>query len=534
MQARRPGNLAADITPLIGRAAEVADGVRLLGEARLVTVTGAPGVGKSRVGAQIARLSRRRFPDGVWQIELSSVPAGSCPAALIAAVLGPRDGARPDPRGHAADSRVRAGTPAELTRVVEALRGLRALLVLDTCEHVVEGVALLAEALLRRAPRIGVLATSRRPLGVPGERLLAVPPLPIPEAGGPDASGGDVRAADDAGAQGGAAAPASPAVQLFAERAAAVDPAFAPTPEALPAVADICRRLDGIPLAIELAAARLRSLSAHELLDRLADPFEVLGASRSRLARHRDMRAAIAWSHELCDPAGRALWSALSVFDGPFDLETAERVLPLAAQAVPGASAYGGVAGVLAALVDASVVLREAGDYGMRYRLPFLHAEFARGRAGGGPAVRIRIPEQAPSPERGGGAGGAVPEPGGPPAVDRADRREAASAPGPSTPGPEPAEAAGRPSGAAPPLSPRELQVAELIVEGMTNRQIAVELGIAKRTVDAHVRNILTKASLASRTQVAAWVAERHHGAGEATRVFPAGGGVLGRVRPRA
>ncbi|GII90285.1 LuxR C-terminal-related transcriptional regulator [Sinosporangium siamense] len=459
MQPRRPGYLASDITPLIGRAADVTEGVRLLGETRLLTVMGPPGVGKSRVGAQIARLSGRRFPDGVWQIELSSVPAGSCPAPHIASALGLGEGS-PGARD------------TEVGRVVSALRGQRALLLLDTCEHVVDGVALLAESLLRRAPRVRVLATSRRPLNVPGERLLAVPPLSLPDPEPPIRQGRAARAGDP-----GLSGMSAPAVQLFAERAAAADPGFALTPGVLPVVTAICRRLDGVPLAIELAAARLRSLSVQELLEWLAEPFEVLSGSRSMLSRHRDMRSAIEWSHALCDPERRDLWAALSALDAPFDLEAVESVWsPVAA---------GPAAGPLAGLVDESVVLREPGESGVLYRLPYLHAEFAR-RAGGA------LPHIVPSPRPG------------------ADVRVAASALTRSdlaVPAPEPAPEPPSADAAAAALSPRELQVAVLITKGMTNREIAVQLGIAKRTVDAHVRNILTKGSLASRTQVASWVA---------------------------
>lgn len=410
--ARRPGNLPVDLSSFVGRAEELAEGLQHLAGARLLTLTGPAGVGKTRTALRLADTLRRGFTGGVWRVELSGT---ADPAATVAETL-------------------EAGGALSPPEIASALGDRRLLVVLDTCEHLLGEVTALVEALLGRASRIVVVATSRQPLGLPGERVLGLAPLPLPSA-----------------------------VRLFEDRAVAADPGFALTPAVSPVVAEICARLDGLPLAIELAAARMRSLSARDLLERLRHRLTLLtGVSRSALPRHRDLRASVQWSHRLCDDEQRRLWALLSALPGPFDLAAAER-------ACGAGLGPGRVAPVLAGLVERSVVLRDAEG---RHRMLEAYREVGLEPSGGRwrPAVQ--------EPLRGAGRSLRAHQPG----------RVARAVTGT--------------------LSARELQVAELITEGLSNPMIAARLDIAKRTVDAHVRNILAKGGLASRTQVAAWVAE--------------------------
>ncbi|MFC6935619.1 ATP-binding protein [Actinomadura yumaensis] len=216
------------------------------------------------------------------------------------------------------------------------------LLILDTCEHLIDACAMLAEVLVRAAPHLRIIATSREPLDVIGEHTIMVSPLPTPDPAGPPAEDCD-------------------SMTLFAERAAAMMPGFAITPANREAVARLCHRLDGIPLAIELAAVRLRVMSIDQLVERLDDRFRLLGTARTSQYRHQTLHAAIAWSHELCTPAEQVLWARLSVFPGDFDLEAAERVC--SGDDLPA----GSLLDVLGRLVEKSVV-RYEGER-RRYRL---------------------------------------------------------------------------------------------------------------------------------------------------------------------
>ncbi|QKW33033.1 winged helix-turn-helix domain-containing protein [Actinomadura sp. NAK00032] len=305
----------APIGELIGREDDVRHARALLAEHRLVTLTGPGGVGKTRLALETAARSLADHPDGVWTVELAT--AGDV-AGQVARVLGLRDESAERP-------------------LADALRGRRALLVLDNCEHVLDPVAGLAGRLLADAPGLRILATSREPLGVPGERLQIVPPLGLP---GP------------------ATAPEalleSAAVRLFVARAAAASPGFALDAGTAPWVASICRRLDGLPLALELAATRVRGLGARDLAARLDDRFRLLAGGRhGGPARQRTLRAMIDWSWEpLPEPERRAL-RRLAVHAGGCTLDAAE--------AVGDADA-----GVLARLVDRSLAVRT--DDG-RYRL---------------------------------------------------------------------------------------------------------------------------------------------------------------------
>ncbi|MFI1937760.1 AfsR/SARP family transcriptional regulator [Streptomyces purpureus] len=288
------GNLPAPATPLIGRDAAVAEVTALLGEARLVTLTGAGGVGKTRLGLETAaRAARGDFPDGTWIVELAGrgraeEPGLECTVAEIAEVVASALGLRDDgPATH---------EPAG--RLLAALRGRRLLLLLDNCEHVVEPAARLVELLLREAPGVRVLATSQEPLGLAGERLSVVEPL------------------DDASAR-----------RLFAARAAAAAPGFEVNDANGPAVAAICRRLDGIPLALELAATRIRVLGAEQLAARLDDRFRLLTAGRRDApARQQTLRAVIDWSWELLTAAERIVLRRLAVHAEGCTLAAAEAV----------------------------------------------------------------------------------------------------------------------------------------------------------------------------------------------------------------
>ncbi|GAA3218217.1 helix-turn-helix transcriptional regulator [Actinocorallia longicatena] len=324
------GGLPVEVTGFVGRSEELAEVGRLLERARLVTVVGAGGVGKTRVALRVARSVAARYPGGVCLVELSGLHDPELLPGTVGLALGlPEQSVR-----------------SQLETVLDYLRGRELLLVLDTCEHLVDACAMFADTVLREAPGVTVLATSRQPLDVPGEHTYPVPPLPVPEP---------------YGASGGGSVEGS-AVELFAQRAAAVCPGFQITAANHDQVLALCRRLDGIPLAIELATVRLRALSLDQLLDRLEDRFRLLaGGRRTALPRHQTLRTAIDWSHELCTPAERLLWARLSVFAGPFDLATAEHVC--ADDVLPRAE----VMEPLIGLVDKSLVLRD-GDGG-QYRM---------------------------------------------------------------------------------------------------------------------------------------------------------------------
>ncbi|GAA1549394.1 hypothetical protein GCM10009678_35190 [Actinomadura kijaniata] len=318
MTRSRGDELPAETTSLIGRNREVREVEAVLARARLVTLTGIGGVGKTRLALRVARRAGQQtghggaFPDGVRLVELSPLRNPHLLAHTVSAALGVPE---------------QAAFPQEDV-LAAFLADKRLLLVLDTCEHLVRPCADLATRLLTAAPGLRILATSRIPLGAPAERRYAVEPL-----------------ADD-----------RHAVALFLDRAAAARPDVE-TPLGEEAVRRLCRRLDGIPLAIELAAGRMRSLTVDQLNDRLDDRFGVLAGARVSAPRHQTMLTTIGWSHELCRPPERLLWARLSVFAGPFDEADARAVC-----AGPGLPAER-VGRVLANLVDKSIVLRSGGRY---------------------------------------------------------------------------------------------------------------------------------------------------------------------------
>jgi predicted ATPase/DNA-binding NarL/FixJ family response regulator len=341
---RVTGNVPAELTSFVGRRGEVAEVKRLLGGSRLVTLTGVGGVGKTRLALRAAAGLRRAFRDGVWLVRLDQLRDQALVAQAVAGTLGLQD---------------RAGY-APAVALAEYLAGRQLLLVLDNCEHLVDAVAKLADLLLREAAGLRVLATSRESLNITGERVLAVPPLAVPEAGRRLSVAELAR---------------FPAAGLFAERAAQVVPGFAVTEANVAAVAGICRRLEGLPLAIELAAARLSVLSPGQIEARLGDRLGLLTrGGRTGPARQQTLRASIEWSYELCSEPERLLWARLSVFAGGCELDAAEGIC------ADRRLAAAGVLDLLAALAGKSILIVAHGQGGARYRLPETLREFGQER----------------------------------------------------------------------------------------------------------------------------------------------------------
>jgi non-specific serine/threonine protein kinase len=328
-------------TDFVGRQDELTGIAALLAESRLVTIAGPGGVGKTRVALVAAARAAASYPDGPWIVELSHLRDPALLPNTVASVLGlPEQDAR-----------------SALDAVLEYLRERRLLLILDTCEHVLDACAALAQAVMRDAPDVTVLATSRQPLDMPGEHTFPIGPLPVPENDWLPVAGASLVGGD--------------AVELFALRATAAVPGFSITPENAANVIRLCRRLDGIPLAIELAAVQLRALPLDELLDRLNHRFTVLTGGRpGALPRHQTLRMAIEWSHELCSDAERRLWARLSVFAGPFSLAAAQEVCAEVSLERPD------VVAAVIGLVDKSAVVME----GERYRMLDTVREFGAER----------------------------------------------------------------------------------------------------------------------------------------------------------
>jgi len=332
------------VTDFVGRKAELSDLARLFGSARLVTVVGPGGVGKTSVALRAASDAVDGYGEGVWVVELSGLHD---PVLL------------PNTVASALDIPEQAGA-SPVQAVLDHLRDSRVLLVLDTCEHLIDACADLTEAILREAPGVTVLATSRQPLDVPGEHTYPIEPLPLPDA-----------------------------VAMFTARASQAVPGFSLEDSGLAHVSKLCRRLDCIPLAIELAAVQLRLLTPRELLQRLDRHFATLGSgdredSGDAVPRHQTLRRAIEWSYDLCSPLEQALWARLSLFAGYFDLAAVEEVC---AESDPERAE---VLQALYGLIDKSVVLRESPSSG-RYRLLDTIREFGTERlAAFGPSQHAR------------------------------------------------------------------------------------------------------------------------------------------------
>ncbi len=336
--APRRTNLRYGVTSFVGRDEELHQLDELLAEQRLVTLIGPGGAGKTRLAGEVAAAQADRATGGVWMAELASI---SDPADLGAGVLGAL-GMR-EARLVPGPSPV-TGAPAEssgdpVDHLVDVLAGRDAVLVLDNCEHLIGAAAVLADELLARCADLRIIATSREPLGIAGEHLVQVPPLRMPP---PDAT--PEVALEHA------------AVRLFADRAAAASPGFAVDEATAPHVIEICRRLDGQPLALELAAARLRSMSVAQVAERLDDRFRLLtGGSRAALPRQRTLRAVVDWSWELLDDAERALARRIAIFPAGVTLESAEAVC------AGGPVDAFDVADLLAALADKSLLVLVGG-----------------------------------------------------------------------------------------------------------------------------------------------------------------------------
>ena len=323
-----PNNLPQQVTSFIGRERQLAETKALLGNTRLLTLLGAGGLGKTRLSLQVAADLIDGYPDGVWLVELAPLTDPQHVAQAVASVLRVKE---------------EAGRPVQ-EALVKYIDGRRLLLILDNCEHLLQASAVLVTSLLQAGPDLTIMTSSREPLHVSGEVTYQVPPLAIPEY----LPHVKLIQCD--------------AVRLFGERAIAAQPAFAVTDQNAMAVATICQRLDGIPLALELAAARVRSLSVETIAARLTDRLGVLtGGSRAALPRQQTLRACIDWSYNLLDVQGRALLRRLSVFTGGFPLEAAEAV-----------GAFGELGewemlDLLTQLVEKSLVELDA--EGQRYRL---------------------------------------------------------------------------------------------------------------------------------------------------------------------
>jgi predicted ATPase/class 3 adenylate cyclase len=337
-----PGNLPVQVTSFVGRSSELARVGEELAQARLVTLTGVGGVGKTRLALEVAGELVLEYRDGAWLVELAGVrDLEAVPDTLVASF-----GLQP-----------RAGSSASET-LLEFLRSKALLLILDNCEHLLRPVGNLVAQVMQACPAVRVLATSREALNVAGERVLGVASLDVPD----DKAGLEAIAACDA-------------VVLFVERAQAVKASFALDAANADAVAQLCRRLDGIPLATELAAARIGMLTPTELARRLDQRFRLLaGGRRSGVERHQTLRAAIDWSYELLSVAERLLLARVSVFAGGFNLEAAEAVTP------GGELQADAVFEMLASLVGRYLVVAETEEDETRYRLLETIRQYAQER----------------------------------------------------------------------------------------------------------------------------------------------------------
>jgi len=326
------GNLPAELTSFVGRRRELTEAKALLPATRLLTISGMGGVGKTRFAHRLAADVSRAFPDGVWEVGLADLHEPALVAAGIADAIGLRE-------------------PREvwtLGRLQERLASKHLLLLLDNCEHLVDACAVTADALLRGCPGVHILATSRQPLAIDGEQTLTLAPLPSPD---PEQLEDLSRLVE------------FDATRLFLDRAAAALPGFALDQHNQRAVAELCQRLGGLPLALEFAALRVRALSPVEIVARL-DQESRLSSRGSRLApsRQQSLRALVDWSYQLCSEDERLLWRLLSVFAGAFDLDTVDAVCastPLADNALD----------LLVGLVEKSVLTRDVRDGEARYRM---------------------------------------------------------------------------------------------------------------------------------------------------------------------
>ncbi len=339
----RKTNLRAELTSFVGKDADVGAVRELIAARRLTTLIGPGGSGKTRLATETARTLLGDLPDGAWLVDLAAIGADGDMAQSTLTALGLRD------------ALLGETSNAEPTdRLIAAIREREALLILDNCEHVIESAAVFAHRVLGECQRLRILATSREPLGITGEALWVVEPLALPEE---DAGSADIES--------------SPAVQLLRDRAGEVRRDLASDTSTLATMARVCRALDGMPLAIELAAARLRTMSIDQLASRLDDRFRLLtSGSRTALPRHRTLRAMVDWSWELLTDAERMVLRRLSVFSGGASLEAAERVC--AGDAVE----QDQVLDLLTALTEKSLLLNDGGN-APHYRMSGTIMEYA-------------------------------------------------------------------------------------------------------------------------------------------------------------
>ena len=340
-RAHRTGNLPAETTSFVGRRQEIAELRRKLASGRLVSLLGPGGVGKTRLALRVGADLGSSIPGGAWLVELADIQDPALIANAVLASLDLRDQTSTEPR----------------TLVLSHLRDTAMLLIVDNCEHLLPAAAQLISEMLRAAPGLRVLATSREPLAVAGEQVVPIPPLPLPGAHAPEPL---------------AQLRLNESVILFSERAAAATGRFELTESNAAVVADLCRRLDGLPLAIELAAVRTRVLSVEQVLARLSDRFNLLAAGgRAALPRHQTLRTTIEWSHDLLTAPERALLRRLCGFAGRFLLEDVEGVCT--SSEVPEGQALD----LLSSLVDRSLVIK-ADEHGIAcYHLHETMREFA-------------------------------------------------------------------------------------------------------------------------------------------------------------
>jgi predicted ATPase/class 3 adenylate cyclase len=340
-----PNNLPRQLSSFVGRDHEILEAEERLREATTLTLTGPGGVGKTRLALEIGAHLVDGFDGGVWLVELAGVSEGNLVIDAVGSAL-----------------RVKQRPGADLdAAIIESIADKRVLLILDNCEHLLDAVVATADHLLRHCPRLQLLTTSREALGIPGESLMPVPSMSLPLASVADDDLPGLAECD--------------AVRLFVDRARAVTPSFALTVENAPAIAQICRRLDGIPLAVELAAARIRSLPPQQIAARLDDRFRLLtGGTRTALPRHRTLRAAFDWSFDLLSPAEQALVPRLAVFGGGFSLEAAEAICS------GGPVEAGDVLDLLSRLIDRSLLLSEQDGSEARYRMLETIRDYAQER----------------------------------------------------------------------------------------------------------------------------------------------------------
>src|SRR6516162_8168059 len=338
---RAPTNLPAPTSDLIGRDAEVREVIGLMADHRLVTLTGTGGIGKTRLGLEVARRLLPQFADGVWIAELAALSDPQLVPIAVATAFG---------------LELISGVVSP-DRIAAALGTKQIMLVLDNCEHVIDVAAEMVEALLHANPTARVIATSREPLRAESEHLYRVPPLAVPTE--------NTRALEDVLRHGAAA--------LFVARAQAADPHFAPDRQTASAIAAICRRLDGIPLALELAAARASTLGMQELASRLDDCFSLLTEGRRMaLRRHQTLRATLDWSYELLPESERVVLRRLSIFASGFNLAAASAVI--ASANTPASDVVDGVAN----LVAKSLVVADVGSAAVHYQLLETTRAYAR------------------------------------------------------------------------------------------------------------------------------------------------------------